>query len=73
MKSNKSKALNNVFSVVLGVLSVAYVFPVFMILSNSLKKELSIARSILKELEEMAQERQLEEREKRLERKQPTR
>ena len=38
-----------------------------------LKKELSIARSILKELEEMAQERQLEEREKRLERKQPTR
>ena len=42
MKSSKSKALNNVFSVVLSILSVAYIFPVFMILINSLKKENSI-------------------------------
>ena len=34
--------LNNVFSVVLSLLSVAYIFPVFMILINSLKKENSI-------------------------------
>ena len=42
MKSSKSKALNNVFSIILSVLSVAYVFPIFMILINSLKKENSI-------------------------------
>ena len=42
MKSSKSKALNNVFSVILSILSVAYIFPVFMILINSLKKENSI-------------------------------
>lgn len=42
MKSSKSKALNNVFSVILSALSVAYIFPVFMILINSLKKENSI-------------------------------
>lgn len=42
MKSSKSKALNNVFSIVLSVLSLAYVFPIFMILINSLKKENSI-------------------------------
>lgn len=42
MKSSKSKALNNVFSVILSVLSLAYVYPVFMILINSLKQELSI-------------------------------
>ena len=42
MKSSKSKALNNVFSVILSVLSLAYVFPIFMILINSLKKENSI-------------------------------
>ena len=42
MKSSKSKALNNVFSVVLSILSLAYIFPVFMILINSLKKENSI-------------------------------
>ena len=42
MKSSKSKALNNVFTVILSVLSVAYVYPIFMILINSLKKELSI-------------------------------
>ena len=42
MKSSKSKALNNVFSIILSVLSVAYIFPVFMILINSLKKENSI-------------------------------
>ena len=42
MKSSKSKALNNVFSVILSILSLAYVYPVFMILINSLKQELSI-------------------------------
>ena len=42
MKSKKSRALNNVFSVILSILSVAYIFPVFMILINSLKKENSI-------------------------------
>ena len=42
MKSSKSKALNNVFSVILSLLSLAYVFPIFMILINSLKKENSI-------------------------------
>ena len=42
MNSSKSKALNNVFSVVLGVLSLAYIFPIFMILINSLKKENTI-------------------------------
>ena len=42
MKSSKSKALNNVFSIILSVLSVAYIFPIFMILINSLKKENSI-------------------------------
>lgn len=42
MNSSKSKALNNVFSVILGVLSLAYIFPIFMILINSLKKENSI-------------------------------
>ncbi len=42
MKSSKSKALNNVFSVILSILSLAYIFPVFMILINSLKKENSI-------------------------------
>ena len=39
MNSSKSKALNNVFSVVLSILSVAYIFPIFMILINSLKQE----------------------------------
>ena len=42
MKSSKSKALNNVFTVILSILSVAYIYPVFMILINSLKQELSI-------------------------------
>ena len=42
MNSNKSKALNNFFSVILSALSLAYIFPVFMILINSLKKENSI-------------------------------
>ena len=42
MKSSKSKALNNVFSVILSVLSVVYIFPVFMILINSLKMENAI-------------------------------
>ncbi|MBR4983538.1 MAG: carbohydrate ABC transporter permease [Lachnospiraceae bacterium] len=42
MKSSKSKALNNVFTVILSILSLAYVYPVFMILINSLKQELSI-------------------------------
>ena len=42
MNSSKSKALNTVFSVVLSVLSVAYVFPIFMILINSLKQENAI-------------------------------
>ena len=42
MKSSKSKALNNVFTVILSLLSLAYIFPVFMILINSLKKENSI-------------------------------
>ena len=42
MNSSKSKALNTVFSVVLSVLSVAYIFPIFMILINSLKQENAI-------------------------------
>ena len=42
MKSSKSKALNSVFTVLLSILSVAYIYPVFMILINSLKQELSI-------------------------------
>ena len=42
MNSSKSKALNNVFSVVLSILSVAYIFPIFMILINSLKQENAI-------------------------------
>ena len=42
MKSSKSKALNSVFTVILSVLSVAYIYPIFMILINSLKQELSI-------------------------------
>ena len=42
MKSGKSKALNSIFSIVLSMLSVAYIFPIFMILINSLKKENSI-------------------------------
>lgn len=42
MKSSKSKALNSVFTVLLSILSVAYIYPIFMILINSLKQELSI-------------------------------
>ena len=42
MNSSKSKALNNVFSVVLSILSLAYIFPIFMILINSLKQENAI-------------------------------
>ena len=42
MNSSKSKALNTVFSVVLSILSVAYIFPIFMILINSLKQENAI-------------------------------
>ena len=42
MKSSKSRTLNNVFTVILSVLSLAYIYPVFMILINSLKQELSI-------------------------------
>lgn len=42
MKSSKSKALNTIFSVVLSVLSIAYIFPIFMILINSLKQENAI-------------------------------
>ena len=42
MKSSKSKALNSVFSIILSVLSVTYIYPIFMILINSLKKENSI-------------------------------
>lgn len=45
MKSSKAKTLNTVFSVVLSVLSVLYIFPVVMILMNSLKKENSITTS----------------------------
>ena len=42
MKSSKTKALNNIFSVILSALSLIYIFPIFMILINSLKKENSI-------------------------------
>ena len=42
MNSSKSKALNTIFSVVLSILSVAYIFPIFMILINSLKQENAI-------------------------------
>ena len=42
MNISKSKALNNVFSVVLSILSLAYIFPIFMILINSLKQENAI-------------------------------
>lgn len=45
MKSSKAKALNTVFSVVLSVLSLLYIFPVVMILMNSLKKENAITTS----------------------------
>ncbi len=39
---NKAKALNGVFSVVLSILSLLYIFPVVMILFNSFKQENSI-------------------------------
>ena len=42
MNNSKSKALNHVFSVVLSILSVAYIFPIVMILINSLKQENAI-------------------------------
>ena len=42
MTTSKKKFVNNIFSVILAVLSVAYVYPVFMILINSLKEENSI-------------------------------
>lgn len=45
MKSSKAKALNTVFSVALSVLSLLYIFPVVMILMNSLKKENAITTS----------------------------
>lgn len=40
--TGKKKLVNTVFSVVLSILSLAYVYPVFMILINSLKEENSI-------------------------------
>ena len=39
---NKAKALNGIFSVVLSILSLLYIFPVVMILFNSFKQENSI-------------------------------
>lgn len=39
---NNKKVINGIFTVVLSVLSVIYVYPVFMILINSLKEETSI-------------------------------
>lgn len=42
MTTTRKRFVNNIFTVVLGVLSLAYVYPVFMILINSLKKENSI-------------------------------
>ena len=42
MTTSRKRILNGIFSVVLGVLSVAYIYPVFMILINSLKEENSI-------------------------------
>ena len=43
MNSSKSKALNSIFSVLLGILSLAYIYPIFMILINSLKQERAIS------------------------------
>lgn len=42
MTTTRKRFVNNIFTVVLGILSLAYVYPVFMILINSLKKENSI-------------------------------
>ena len=39
---NKAKALNGIFSVILSILSLLYIFPVVMILFNSFKQENSI-------------------------------
>ena len=40
--SSRKKFVNSIFSVVLSVLSLAYIYPIFMILINSLKQENSI-------------------------------
>lgn len=42
MTTSRKRFVNSIFTVVLGVLSVAYIYPVFMILINSLKQENSI-------------------------------
>lgn len=45
MTTGKKKSINTFFTVILSILSLAYVYPVFMILINSLKKENSITTS----------------------------
>ena len=45
MKAKKSKAFNGIWIAILSVFSVMYMYPVFMILINSLKKERAISTS----------------------------
>ena len=48
--AKKHTAKDHVLTVVLGVLSLAWVYPIFMILFNSLKKETSISTGTAFEL-----------------------